>query len=811
MKKIVIAMLLMLPLIIVATVLLSANIISVNVYIAVQKVELNAKDMLMLPLSDGEFQFKATVYPTGARNKNVYYEIENYECFGDDIENSVTIDQTGLVKFGTYCAFDVLVTTEEGYKTDRCNVVIESGKVESVTIISDSYTLSTGESVSIEPTFNPIDGQVDSLSWTSSNPDVLRVDRNGIITGISVGVADVTVFVSDKISATKTFTVTKGVTKYGTNFKVSRNFALTEISPLGEVSVLSGGYLDSGNFIFTEQIAVLNIGGTNVTVTKCGENDIEFEHASIMLQKQVKLNGAPLYLNVIYSDVFNSSKASVTYVTNNELAATISADGTITAVGRGSVEFLAALGAKSVTLNMEVIQEIKYLRLNTVDSNDKKGIANTCVYGNMSYQNGNFVPYVLELGIFYPQNADWQDFDIGVSDSEIAYVDGHNIVFKPNIEGEKKLVITVKAKHSAYKSMDVTARRTLTVTNAVNCTTYESMYAAGQAGYGACMLNNISIKESDNTLMLKGSLYGNGNTLDGLEKPLASEEPLVTVIADNVKVSNVQIKCDDVMKMNQSNGCSGCALMIGQKVQEKRFTNITIEYTILGDSYFGLAMHNSDVYLNGSIIRNTSNFGIFLPTDRNDLLPDKCDYSNLRMNNSVMSNIIATAIGIATQNKLDNGNTLPKQSNFYSTGFLDIYNWQNLTSTRMLDRPIFEDNPEFDMMIKKLLNDILAKEVKKEIYNDIRYEVDGKDYIHLGIVTAGAVYENTSIIEIEDQRIKKFEIAALEQVAGLAKIFGFKFHPCILYIYDKSADIAAETEFSENKWSYKRLRGEESI
>jgi hypothetical protein len=810
MKKIIIAMLLMLPLIIVATVMLSANIISVNVYIAVQNVELNVDDMLILPLSDGQFQFKATVYPTGARNRDVYYEIENYESFTED-KDAVTIDQTGLVKFNSYCAFDVLVTTQEGYKTARCNVIVESGNVESVAIVLDSYQVNVGESINISPTFNPIDGQVDNLTWTSSNQDVLRVDRNGIMTGVTEGVADVTVFVTDKISATKTFTVTKGVTKYGTNFKVSRNFALSEIDPIGEVIVEKGGEIVGGNFIFNDQIAELNIGGNRVVITKCEENDIEFEHSEIMLQKLVKLNGAPLYLNVVYQDVFSTAKVVTSYATNNELVANISEDGKITPSGRGIVQFSANAHGKTVTISLEVVQELKYIRLNATDGNDKKGIANATVYGNMSYENGKFVPYVLELGINYPQDANWQDFDISVSDESIAYVDGHNIVFRENIVGEQQLLIMVKAKHSAYKTIEVVAKRNITVANAVNCDSYQSMYAVGQQGYGICMLNDIALEATDNTLKISGSLYGNGYELSGLKKELATEEPLVTVVGDNVKVSNIKIKCDDVMKMNQSNGCTGCALMIGEKDQATRFTNIIVEYAILGDSYFGLAMHNSDIYVNGCIIRNTNNFGIFVPSDKNPNIAEQCDYSNLTLNNCVMSNIVATAVGIATQNTCDSDKSIAKQSNFYSTGFLDIYNWQNITSAKMLDRPIFKDNPAFDVMLKNMLNDTLGKEVKKDEYNDIRYEFDGKDYIHLGIVTAGALYENTSIIEIEDERIKKFDIKALDQVAKIANLFKFDFYPCTLYIYENTSDILAETEFLENKWSYKRLRGEESI
>ncbi|NLL56379.1 MAG: hypothetical protein GX242_04095 [Clostridiales bacterium] len=810
MKKIVIAMLLMLPLIIVATVLLSANIISVNVYIAVQKVELNTDDILILPLSQGQYQFKATVYPTGARNKNVFYEIENYESFTDDQGVSATIDQNGLVKFNSYCAFDVLVTTEEGYKTARCNVIVESGEVESVDIVLDSYNVEVGESVSILPTFNPIDGQADNLTWSSSNPAILRVDRNGIITGVSQGTADITVFVKDDISATKTFTVTKGVTTFGQEFKVSRNFTISEIAPSDEILVQSGGHIEGDNFIFDDDVAVLSIGGQRVVITKCQPNDIEFEHSDILRQKLVKLNSAPMYLNVVYSDVFNSSKVEATYSTNNELVATISANGKINAVGRGKVQLTASAQGKTITINFEVVQELKYIRLNTTDGDDKKGIADSAVYGNMSYVNGKFVPYVLDLGISYPVEYDWQDFEISVSDENIAYVDGHSIVFKNAVKGEKSLQIIVKAKHSAYKSMEVAARRNLTIANAVNCSDYQSMYAAGQAGLSICMLNNIELAKTDNVLKIKGNLYGNGYELSALNKELGQEEPLVTVNADNVKVSNIKIRCDDVVKMNQANGCSGVALLIGEKHQSQRFNKIEVEFCILGDSFFGLEMHNSDVYVNGCIIRNTSNFGISLPSGQNPNIADKCDYSNLHINNSVMSNIVATAVGIATGENAIGGGTLPKQSNFYSTGFLDIYNWQDITSARMLDRPLFE-NPAFDELVKRMLNNTLGNEVKKPIYDDIRYEMNGKSYIHLGIVTAGALYESTSKVEIEDPRIIKFDIEALDGVAKIAKTFKFDFYPCVLYIYENTSDIAAETEFYENKWSYRRLRGEKSI
>ena len=105
MKKVVVAMLLLLPLIIVASVLLATSVISHEVYIAVEGVELNVNtaETMELGLSQGSFQLDATVYPTGARNRDVEWSVENVVCFGDEIQDPVVIEN-GLVTFSTYCA-----------------------------------------------------------------------------------------------------------------------------------------------------------------------------------------------------------------------------------------------------------------------------------------------------------------------------------------------------------------------------------------------------------------------------------------------------------------------------------------------------------------------------------------------------------------------------------------------------------------------------------------------------------------------------------------------------------------------------------
>ena len=82
--------------------------------------------------------------------------------------------------------------------------------ITSITLNKSNITLSKGTSETLKATINPSDTTDDKkLVWTSSNPDVAKVDGDGKVTGINPGTAIITVTASNEKTATCTVTVVK--------------------------------------------------------------------------------------------------------------------------------------------------------------------------------------------------------------------------------------------------------------------------------------------------------------------------------------------------------------------------------------------------------------------------------------------------------------------------------------------------------------------------------------------------------------------------------------------------------------------------
>lgn len=809
MKKIVIAMLLILPLIIVASVLVATGVISNEAYIAVESVELNVDTTktLEIGLSEGEFSFNATVYPMGAKNKSVIWKIENVQCFGDEMENPVVIDATGHVRFYTYCTFDVVVTTVEASKTARVNVYVKCDRLDGVKIEGDLDALKVGDSRALKAVFVPLDAEVDEVTWSSSDESVVKVDKNGIITACKVGVADITLKAKE-FTAERRVTVNVGATKFGREFYIGDGFAVSELEA-GEVEVLSGGRIEDGVFRYDGDIAVLETFGGQVVIKKCDYGDIVIENADILSDRLWYLGKIAPHIKAVYADARRAGeKVDASYRSDNESAATVSSDGKITLLNKGVVNFTAVAGGKSAKIELEFVRPVTYIRLDTVNNDDKRGIAGETVYGSEYYENGELKNYVLPINIQYPDSADWDDFILTVSDDRIAtVVDGRKVIINGSVEEIKNLTVTVTAKYSAFESMQARTSRTFKIVNGVNCVSFAEMKRAAEDGKTVVMRNNVSLAEGDGALSIRSDFYGNGFMLDATDSVKSEQTaPVLKVSASGVTVSNAIIRCDDIVKINQSNGMSGTSIQIGED-EEEFLENVKIEYTVMENGYYNLAAYRAEVLVDGCIMRNASNFGIFVPSRFNS--KREYVYSDLTLNNCIMSNIVATAIGMPTEAEESKDVPLRVQSKFTSTGFLDIYNWQDVTAPKMLDRPLTGD-AAIDNALKGALGSALSAELSKDEYAELRYVGDYGEgdttYIHLAMVTAGATNYAMPVenVSFEDQRFYMLSLENLFNTHVLLKLFHLK--PCYLWMYKNTADVTPDSVFSEDAETYARLR-----
>lgn len=136
-------------------------------------------------------QLDAVITNDRATNKNVTWSSSN--------TSKMKVDSNGVVTCMavSYPATAVITaTTEDGGFTASCDVTFVKQKVDSVSVDITELTLTQGASQSVQAVINPSDATIKDVVWSTSNQEVATVE-NGVVTGVSVGDAVITVTTKD--------------------------------------------------------------------------------------------------------------------------------------------------------------------------------------------------------------------------------------------------------------------------------------------------------------------------------------------------------------------------------------------------------------------------------------------------------------------------------------------------------------------------------------------------------------------------------------------------------------------------------------
>lgn len=376
MKKVLIGVLILIPIIIVASVLLTTNIISKNSYLPVDRVELNENN-IEFSLDNGNTidTLKATVYPRLAKNHNLTWSIEEQhsdipfvyakddpcqDCsdlsdkeLKEHIDTNhidiATIDNNGVVTVYGYGSFIVKVTTEEGNKFATCSVKVVGDKVTKIELMpygsssklseNDVISLDKGERLLVNPIFTPGGARDKTITWKSADERIVEVDKNGILSAKGAGETTISVSSNDTgIGTSVKVKINNGVFKgesycYTADTTVNvKNYM--NVSDFTSVKVAGGNISADGTLTFDENatVATVTVNGKTFSAIKVdalSDDDIVFKNYDILLQKLHNKNGdeveyivkrgLPIYLEVVYR---NPEKAGVPEVefSSNDIA-----------------------------------------------------------------------------------------------------------------------------------------------------------------------------------------------------------------------------------------------------------------------------------------------------------------------------------------------------------------------------------------------------------------------------------------------------------------------------------------------------------
>ncbi|WP_314589901.1 S-layer homology domain-containing protein [Paenibacillus terrigena] len=163
------------------------------------------KDTLSLPAGTTE-KLSATILPADATNKSVTWSSSD--------DKVAKVDASGAVIAFAKGTAVITVTTVEGSFTAECTVTVTEPPVSEVSVTGvkldkDTLNLPVGSTDKLSATVLPADATNKSVTWSSSNEQVAKVDANGVVTAIKVGTAVIKVTTVDGgFAAQCTITVT---------------------------------------------------------------------------------------------------------------------------------------------------------------------------------------------------------------------------------------------------------------------------------------------------------------------------------------------------------------------------------------------------------------------------------------------------------------------------------------------------------------------------------------------------------------------------------------------------------------------------
>jgi hypothetical protein len=192
MKKTVILILAILPIVLLITIAFAGRILALYQHIPVEKVEFvdqlnnpyDVNDIFEINVGDEKLT-AICIYPELANDKEVSYSSSNEEI--------CTVDEKGKLTGVSVGSARITVTTHDGNKTAYLNVLVKADKVIGVDLPIAELTLTVGDGFTLVPTVNLPQAKDKRVMWGSDNEAVVTIDQNGNVVAHMEGTAIITV------------------------------------------------------------------------------------------------------------------------------------------------------------------------------------------------------------------------------------------------------------------------------------------------------------------------------------------------------------------------------------------------------------------------------------------------------------------------------------------------------------------------------------------------------------------------------------------------------------------------------------------
>jgi len=424
MKKLLIGMLLLIPIIVILIVSATASIVQ-GANIAVESVVLykpspdgsgivKIDGPILAYISDAGIQLTALVYPTHASDKTVIWTVENEQVTLGASVLSVSAD--GYVSYLGLGTADVVATASGNIKA-RAKILVTSSDVLGISIAQNvPETFSVGDRLKLEAALYPADVETSQryLLWEVVSGDAVTVDQNGIITAQNSGAAVVRASLKNPPASLAQEKRSSQITVNVQNKPQNVVFNASALTHVGEsislLSLVNDAYADKNILTFETtageiagNILSVDLGDDENQITatvkakagleEVGAVEITFKRIAFLnsdMWARIQEDGNKVYLTlgsagiaVEMRSVFENAQV---FSSNPEVAAL--ENGYLVAKSVGDTTLTAHFGDVSECLNFTVLPPVYNVDLVFDNADDELGVEMTRVLGKRTYEDG---------------------------------------------------------------------------------------------------------------------------------------------------------------------------------------------------------------------------------------------------------------------------------------------------------------------------------------------------------------------------------------------------------------------------------------
>ncbi len=517
MAKKLIALILTIPILTILILFSATKTVSNIVEVAVSKIEILNDKVVYLNLDDNEtHQIDYAIYPINAQKKDVSFSVSQV---GDEKLANLDVDNGRIIPKSDGVAKVTIQSVDGGY-TDSVIVYVSSTLVSGIKLFADAdlNNVYIGDQIRFSSVITPSDALDKSVSYTSSNPDVISISSKGVAKALSKGTSIIRVTsnqnseiyselsVSVKsngaisvssdhlysITDTVRFTATIDVvSEYDIEFvyddkvknlvfesvgdvyscRVNLDSSLDEIETSVIIKVTVGSEIITKEVLITKTSKIFDFSADtdSVTMIKGGNSTVNFDYSP---------EDAVLDYNLEYDDsIINVLK---------------SANDQLTIIGLDYGYTSLTISASNFTVEAITIDVIVYPNTITIDNlTNSYGIKEELAIGKYDVTNGVFTN--TSFALKYSTKSDVSDsvknayFKWTSSNDNIAsFVDGKLVICE---DGYVDLTIGFMVNGSYYSKSTMKVR---CIKNGVNVNCYSDLMNATNNSYEIVVQSDIT-------------------------------------------------------------------------------------------------------------------------------------------------------------------------------------------------------------------------------------------------------------------------------------------------------------------------------